>query len=105
MTTTVADVVADGLARAGATRVFAVAGDRDSEPLVDAIERCDLPVVRVSRADVACVMAGVAGALSGAPGAAVLGGVVGGGAGGPASVAVIRAATILISDGAPGNHY
>ena len=103
--TTVADVVADGLVRAGMTRVFAVAGDRDSKPLVDAIERRDLLVVRVSRADVACVMAAVSGALSGAPGAAVIGGDVGGAAGGLAYASFIRAPTIVISAGAPVNTY
>jgi acetolactate synthase-1/2/3 large subunit len=105
MTTTVADVVADGLARAGTTRFFAVAGDRDSEPLVEAIERRGLPVVRVDRPDVACVMAAVSGAISGAPGAAVIGGAAGGAAAGLAYASFIRAPTIVISAGAPVNTY
>ena len=101
MTTTVADVVADGLARAGTTRVFAVGGDRDSEPLVDAVERRGLPVVRVDQPDVACVMAAVSGVLSGTPGAAVIGGDVGGAAGGLAYASFTRAPAIVISSGAP----
>jgi thiamine pyrophosphate-dependent acetolactate synthase large subunit-like protein len=105
MTTTVADVLADGLARAGTTRVFAVAGDRDSGPLVDAIERRGLPVVRVSRPDVACVMAAVAGTLGGAPGAAVIGGDLGGAAGGLAYASFNRAPTIVISGGTPVHTY
>jgi acetolactate synthase I/II/III large subunit len=105
MTTTVADVVADGLVRAGITRVFAVEGDRDSEPLVDAIKRRDLSVVRVSRPDVACVMAAVSGVFSGAPGAALIGDDVGGGAGGLAYASFIRAPTIVIGGGAPDNTY
>jgi acetolactate synthase-1/2/3 large subunit len=72
MTTSVADVMADGLARAGASRVFAV--DRgDEDGLLEAVGRRGLSVVRVSRAAVACVMAGVSGASDGAPGAAVIG--------------------------------
>ena len=99
MTTTVADVLADGLVRAGTTRVFAVAADRDAEPVVDAIERRGLPVVRVSRPDIACVMAAVSGALGGAPGAAVIGSDVGGAAAGLAYAWSARAPAIVISSG------
>ena len=105
MTTTVADVVADGLARAGTTRVFAVAGDADTQPLIDAVEQRGLPVVRVDHPDVACVMAAVSGVLSGTPGAAVIGGDVGGAAGGLAYAAFTRAPAIVISSGAPVHTY
>lgn len=69
----VADVVADGVARAGVTRVFAVSGDAGGEVWLDACRRRGLEVVRVGGASVACVMAGVSGALLGTPGVAVVG--------------------------------
>ena len=105
MMTTVADVVADGLARAGTTRVCVVAGDRDSEPLVEAVGRRGLVVVRVERADVACVMAAVSGLRSGTPGAAVIGGDVGGAAGGLAYASFNRAPAIVIDAGGPVHTY
>ncbi|HMH51334.1 MAG TPA: thiamine pyrophosphate-binding protein [Candidatus Acidoferrum sp.] len=99
--TTVADVVADGLARAGTARVFVVAGDRDSEPIVDAVERRGLPVARVDRPDVACVMAAVSGSLTGTPGAAVIGRERGGAAAGLAYASFDRAPAVVISIGVP----
>jgi acetolactate synthase-1/2/3 large subunit len=94
--TTVADVLVEGLVRAGTACVFVVEGDRDADLLVDAIER-RLPVVRVAGADVACVMAAVSGVLSGAPGVAVIGGAFVGAAGGLAYASVERAPVIVIS--------
>lgn len=67
---TVADVIADGLARAGASRVF-VARRAGGDVLVDAMERRGLTGISVPRASDACVMAGVSGAYSEAPGAVV----------------------------------
>ena len=97
--TTVADVLVDGLVRAGTARVFVVDGDRDAESLGDSIA-LRLPVLRVSGADVACVMAAVSGALSGAPGAAVIGRELDGTAGGLAYASVERAPVIVINSGA-----
>jgi acetolactate synthase-1/2/3 large subunit len=71
--TTVVDVIADGLARAGTARVFATTSGRGADPIVEAMRRVEMPVSQVPRADIACVMAGVSGALAGAPGAAVIG--------------------------------
>lgn len=69
---TVADVIADGLARAGASRAFAV-HSAIGGVLLEAIERRGLMVSGVPRASDACVMAAVSGAIVGAPGAVVIG--------------------------------
>jgi acetolactate synthase-1/2/3 large subunit len=69
---TVADVIADGLARAGALRVFAAAGADDR--MIAACGRRGLAVVRAGRASSACVMGAVSGALTGTPGVAAIGG-------------------------------
>ena len=74
MTTTVADVVADGLARAGTVRVFTVAGEPRVLVLLDAVRRRGLEVVEARSETAACVMAAVTGTLAGAPGAAVIAG-------------------------------
>jgi acetolactate synthase-1/2/3 large subunit len=69
---TVADVVVDGLRRAGTPRVLGLAGG-PTEPILDAARAIDLPVVLASTAPGACVIAGVTGDLVDAPGAAVIG--------------------------------
>ena len=65
---TVADVIADGLARAGTARVFGVG--EGSVPA--AMARRGVAVVPIARPDVACVMAAVSGTLTATPGAAVI---------------------------------
>jgi acetolactate synthase-1/2/3 large subunit len=92
----VADVLVEGLVRAGTARVFAVADGVGVESLVGAVERRGLPVVRVSRSDVACVMAAVAGALDGAPGAAVVSAAGGDASAGLAWALTERAPAIVI---------
>jgi acetolactate synthase-1/2/3 large subunit len=69
--TTVADLLADGLARAGAARVFA--GPGSDEALLDAARRRGLDVVAASDASLACVLGAVTGELGDGPGAAVSG--------------------------------
>lgn len=70
---TVVDVIADGLARAGTPRVFAVSRTPSVVATCDAFRRRGLTVLEVARASDACVMAAVSGALAGVPGAAVIG--------------------------------
>jgi acetolactate synthase I/II/III large subunit len=71
---TVADVVVDGLKRAGTPRLFAVSGGAPSHPLLDAARAGELPIALVSGPGAACTMAAVAGDLVEAPGAAYVGG-------------------------------
>jgi acetolactate synthase I/II/III large subunit len=70
---TVADVVVDGLKRAGTPRLFAVSGV-SSHPLLDAARAGELAVTLASGAGAACTMAAVAGDLVEAPGAVYIGG-------------------------------
>lgn len=69
---TVADVIADGLVRAGASWVFAARGAIGGV-LLGAMQRRGLTVIDVARASDACVMAAVSGAIVGVPGAVVIG--------------------------------
>lgn len=69
--TTVADVVVDGLRRAGTPRVIGIAGAE--LPILAAARAIDLPVALASSARGACVIAAVTGDLVDAPGAAVIG--------------------------------
>lgn len=68
---TVADVMADGLARAGTSRVFAVRGAIGGL-LIAAMERRGLVGIPACWGGDACVMAAVSGTLDGAPGAVVI---------------------------------
>lgn len=70
--TTVADVIVDGLARAGTPRIFLAPAAGPGRELADAARRHGLPIVTVSGAGVACLMAAVTAELSDAPGAAVV---------------------------------
>ena len=70
--TTVADLVVDGLKRAGTTRLFAVAA-RGDRRLLDAARAGGLSVTLVTHELAACVMAGVTGDLVDAPGAVLIG--------------------------------
>jgi thiamine pyrophosphate-dependent acetolactate synthase large subunit-like protein len=69
---TVADVIADGLRRAGVARVF-VADGADAT-LVEAVRAAGLPVLEAAGAASACVMAAVTGRLGEAPGTAIIAG-------------------------------
>jgi acetolactate synthase I/II/III large subunit len=71
--TTVADVVVDGLKRAGTPRIFAVPSGGANLPLVEAARAAGLPVTLVSGEAAACIMAAVTGDLVDAPGAVVIG--------------------------------
>jgi acetolactate synthase-1/2/3 large subunit len=70
--TSVADVIIDGLVRAGTPRFFA--GSGDASVLIDAAQRRGLDVVQARSEMAACIMAAVTGALGGAPGAVVIAG-------------------------------
>jgi acetolactate synthase-1/2/3 large subunit len=69
---TVADIVVDGLRRAGTPRLFCVAGEASSH-LCEAARATGMPVTLASGDAAACVMASVAGDLVDAPGAALVG--------------------------------
>ena len=71
--TTVADVVVDGLRRAGTPGVIGVTGERAGLPILDAARAIELPVTLASTARGACIVAAVTGDLADAPGAAVIG--------------------------------
>ena len=71
--TTVADVVVDGLRRAGTPRLIGLARSCPDLPVLDAARALGLPVVLASGASGACVIAAVTGDLIDAPGAVVLG--------------------------------
>jgi len=70
---TVADVVVDGLKRAGTPRLFGVADLETNLPLLDAARKGGLPLTLASRATTAGIMAAVSGDLVEAPGAALVG--------------------------------
>ena len=69
---TAADIVADGLRRAGVTRVFC-ASDADAT-VIDAMRAAGLTIVPAPHPASACVMAAVTGRLGDAPGIAVIAG-------------------------------
>jgi len=98
---TVAAVVADGLARAGTRRVFAAPGAPTA--LLQAARARGLAVVETATVTGACVMAAVTGELDAAPGAAAVS--LAGGAGaiaeGAAHAARDRAPVIIVSGAAP----
>lgn len=71
--TTVADVVVDGLKRAGTSRLFGVPSGGANLPLVEAARAAGLPVTLASDETAACIMAAVTGDLVDAPGAVVIG--------------------------------
>ena len=98
--TTVAAVVADGLARAGTRRLFAAAGA--SAAVVEAARAHDVPIVDVAGVTAACIMAAVTGELEDAPGAAAvsLAGGVTAVVDGAAHATRDRAPVIIVSDGA-----
>jgi acetolactate synthase I/II/III large subunit len=70
---TVADVIVDGLARAGTPRFFCAADERASSRLGEAARARGMPLTLASGAAAACVMASVSGDLVDAPGVALVG--------------------------------
>ncbi|MBI4636743.1 MAG: thiamine pyrophosphate-binding protein [Candidatus Rokubacteria bacterium] len=68
---TLADVVLDGLARAGTSRIFCAAGEGLDPPLLRSARRHGLGVVPARDLAAACVMASVTGDLNRSPGAAL----------------------------------
>jgi acetolactate synthase I/II/III large subunit len=103
--TTVADLVVDGLQRAGTPRIFGVPGRGAQLPLVEAARRCGLSVVLAHDEAAACVMAAVTGDLVGAPGAALAapGPGVAAAATGVARAILDRSPMILVTDRHPGS--
>lgn len=99
MTTTVADVIVDGLVRAGTTRVFSGAAMTGGDGWLDAFRRRGLSVVQVSRTSDACVMAAASGALGGVPGATVIGAGLADAADGLAYAFSHRLPTVVIGAG------
>jgi len=69
---TVADVLADGLRRAGTRRLFAVADGGDGHAVLDAASAAGLAVTFASTEAGACVMAAVTGDLTDSPGAVLI---------------------------------
>jgi acetolactate synthase I/II/III large subunit len=94
MAPAVADVVVDGLLRAGTPRLFAVPGDRVTDAIAAAAGRSDLPIVAVAGEGAACVMAAVTAEHGDAPGAALV-------AFGHASQAIVDGAAHAARDRAP----
>ena len=88
--TTAADVVVDGLRRAGTPRVIGVARERADLPILDAARAAGLPVVLAAGETGACAIAAVTGDLVDAPGAVVIG-----------EKATVSAATLGMLGGAP----
>jgi len=70
--TTVADVIVDGLRRAGTPRLFGLTRGRVDHPIVEAARATGLPVTLAAGETAAWVMAGVTGDLIDAPGAVVI---------------------------------
>jgi acetolactate synthase I/II/III large subunit len=75
--TTVAEIVVDGLKRAGTPRMFTAGSPRTARSFLDAARRRGLPVTTAARETGACVMAGVTADLVDAPGAVLVAGDVG----------------------------
>jgi len=100
---TVADVVVDGLKRAGTPRLFGVAGLEPNLPLLEAARAGELPLTLASGETAACIMAAVTGDLVEAPGAVVVrsGGGVTAAMAGVAQARVDRAPMIFLTDDHP----
>ena len=101
--TTVADVVVDGLKRAGTPRIFGVPSGGANLALVEAARAAGLPTTLASGETAACIMAAVTGDLVDAAGAVV----IGPGPGVAAAIAGVvhglldRAPVVLLTSGHP----
>jgi acetolactate synthase-1/2/3 large subunit len=101
---TVADILIDGLCRAGVQRIFGVPGGGSNLELLEAARVAGLPFVLCHQESAACIMAAVTGELTGAPGAALstLGPGVSASATGLAHAFLDRSPLIYVSDRHPG---
>ena len=100
---TVADVLIDGLCRAGVQRIFGVPGGGSNLELLEAARGAGLPFVLCHQESSACIMAAVTGELTGAPGAVLstLGPGVSASATGLAHAFLDRSPLIYLSDRHP----
>jgi len=100
---TVAEVVVDGLKRAGTPRVFGVPSGGANLALIEAARAAGLPTTLASGETAACIMAAVTGDLVEAPGAVVVrsGGGVTAAMAGVAQARVDRAPMIFLTDDHP----
>jgi len=101
---TVADILIDGLCRAGVQRIFGVPGGGSNLELLEAARAASLPFVLCHQESAACIMAAVTGELTGAPGAVLstLGPGVSASATGLAHAFLDRSPLIYLSDRHPG---
>jgi acetolactate synthase I/II/III large subunit len=100
---TVAEILIDGLCRAGVQRIFGVPGGGSNLELLEAARAAGLPFVLCHQESSACVMAAVTGELTGAPGAVLstLGPGVSASATGLAHAFLDRSPLIYVSDRHP----
>jgi acetolactate synthase I/II/III large subunit len=70
---TVADLIIEGLLRAGVARIFGAPGGGSAIDLMAAAQRRQLPFISCRRPAAACLMAAATGELTGHPGVAVVG--------------------------------
>ena len=100
---TVADILIDGLCRAGVQRIFGVPGGGSNLELLEAARAAGLPFVLCHQESSACIMAAVTGELTGAPGAVLstLGPGVSASATGLAHAFLDRSPLIYLSDRHP----
>lgn len=100
MMTTVAELIVDGLLRAGTRRLFGVPASGSNVEILEAARRGGLPVVLCHQESAACIMAAVTGELTDHPGAALssLGAGVTASATGLAHAFLDRSPMIFLSD-------
>jgi acetolactate synthase I/II/III large subunit len=100
---TVADVLIEGLRRAGVQRLFGVPGGGSNLELLEAARAQGLPFVLCHQEASACIMAAVTGELTGAPGAVLstLGPGVAASANGLAHALLDRSPLVYLSDRHP----
>jgi acetolactate synthase I/II/III large subunit len=100
---TVADILIEGLRRAGVQRLFGVPGGGSNLELLEAARAQGLPFVLCHQEAAACIMAAVTGELTGAPGAVLstLGPGVAASANGLAHALLDRSPLVYLSDRHP----
>ena len=102
---TVAEILVDGLRRAGVQRIFGVPGGGSNLELLEAARAQGLPYVLCHQESAACIMAAVTGELGGVPGAVLstLGPGVSASATGLAHAYLDRSPLIYLSDRHPAS--
>ena len=102
---TVAEILVEGLQRAGVQRIFGVPGGGSNLELIEAARAAGLPFVLCHQESAACIMAAVTGELTGAPGAVLstLGPGVSASATGLAHAFLDRSPVIYVSDRHPAS--